>query len=317
MTAGMHQILADGGDQVVTYTPAERVDATPAPSWSLEDLFENVDSPDRVLASGTATVDPANAPILADAGPTLSSPRVLQIPGAAYEAGQAYSLEAIDGTSELVFVADSRITEVELVSPVRGSFPAGSSILHGLQISATVPAAVAGDEDFEEDEHPLEITWSFHVRGRLRRVTELARVVRGTGDARYSVPLQESIEGAWPELAQELERDPHRFARMIRYCERKVQTRLRASRIDPERFLAGPQGFDLLLARVLLHMADQGLYPRSRDPEVFRTERRDEYVAAWNDLTTGTPGRDVVEKDVEQHTTAAHSKRRRFTIDIA
>jgi hypothetical protein len=317
MSQGMHRILADGGEQVIGYTPEERADSTPAPTWALEDLFEDPDNADRVLASGAATVDTVSMPTSAYVGPRSAAPRTVEVPGGSFVAGRAYLLEDIEtGESERVFVARTGISEIQLVAPVRGEFPAGS-MLRGLHFSATVPAEVAADEELVDDDNPLQVIWTFYIGGRLRRVTELARVVRGTGQARYSVEIQKEIEEVWSELAAQLERNTMTLPAIIRHAERKVSSRLNASSIDPEKFLGGPNGYELLMARVLLHFADQGMYPAGRDPELFRTERRDEYVQTWNDLTTGTPGKNVVEKNRDDVADAPHSKRRRFVVDKA
>lgn len=310
MTPGMQQILSGAGAQTLSFTPDERVDATPAPTWSLEDMHEEPGSDDRVLDSGDATVDSTALPITSAVGASLPSPRELDVPATGLVVGRAYMLEADEGDAERVFVARTRMTSAELVTPVRGHFPA-SSMLRGLVLSADIAEAVANDPDLLTDENALMLTWTFSVRGQVRRVTELARVVAGTSVGRYTVEVESEISASWPELVHALERSAHAMPRMVRYAENRLAARLRAKSIDPEKFMAGPQGLDLLVSRTLLHFAQRGLYPKSRDPELFIEERRDEYVALFNDLTLGTPGQDVVERDNDGTTEHPHSRKRR------
>ncbi|MGH1344335.1 MAG: hypothetical protein ACRBN8_22440 [Nannocystales bacterium] len=306
----MQQILSGGGAQTLSFTPDERADASPAPAWSLEDMHEEPDSDARVLASGDAVVDSTAVPITTDIGPGLPFPRELELPASGLVPGRAYVLEDHDGASERVFVAQTALTSAELVTPVRGYFPTGS-VLRGVTLSADIPEPIASDTDLVQDENALMLSWTFHVRGQIRRVTELARVVVGTGVGRYTAAVEADIAEDWPELVEALERSTQSMPRMVKHAEKRIATRLRAKNIDPEKFMAGPQGFDLLVSRTLLHFAQQGLYPRSRDAEIFVEERKAEYVSLWNDLVIGTPGRDVVERDNENTTAAPHSRKRR------
>lgn len=305
----MQEILAGEGAQELSFTPDYPVDAGTTPTWSLENLHEEVGGNGRVLASGNAAVDALSLPLLHEVGARLPEPRTLQVTGSSLVVGEAYLLEGESG-AERVFIASKGLTQAELVTPVRGYYASGST-LRGLRLTADVPESVAADEDFARDETAMMLVWRFQVNGSPRIVTELARVVRGGSTGRYNVEVEREIVGSWDELARSVHRHATSVPRIIRYAERRVRARLEAHSIPADQFFAGPQGFDILVARALLHFAQMGIYPKSRDPEVFVQERREEYVMLWNDLTIGGAGRNVTETNSEQRTTEAHTTKRR------
>lgn len=308
MADGLHEVYYGGGDQSLVHIPLARASSA---TYAIEDLTESDDSAARFLvaAATAATVDSYNQTLSAAAGPGEADPRLVTITaGVAPTVGRRYVLESADGRSELVTCVGGTTTTVRLLAPLSGRFASGSTI-RGVQVSGTFPSAAAADEDRFESDEPCRITWTYMMRGLVWVVDELVRLTRSRAEARHIADVCAALQEGWAELVMQASPTSSTLEQIVRYSARRLDGRLRSKRIEPAEFFSGAQGFDVLLQRSVLHMADLGFFPKSRNPDAFREEQRKEFALLWDGLTTGTTGQGTTDVDRVTDTAAAGPSR--------
>lgn len=299
---GIARILFGETSQTVVHIPPVRVSSA---TFTIQDLTRDEDASDRVIgtADSAATLDSYSQSTTAAAGPAQTDPRKVSVSTSGITVGNVYQLtDTTDGVTQYVTVAGTGSGYVKLAAPLMRSYGSGST-LAGVQLSASFPDATAANEDFINEDRPLAIRWEYTLFGRKRIHDQQVRIVRRTNSDVDEARIEEWVKSDWPDLYKEMPDDQDALRRWIRSAYRRVEARMLSANTDPTKFMAGPQGNELIYLRTLLHMADQGLHPASRDPDLFREERKREYAAAWNELMGGTPGKNTA--DIQNDTNAA------------
>lgn len=296
MANGLHEVYYAGGDQDLVHVPPARVASA---TYSIQDLTESDDSPTRFLvpAATAATVDPFTATTDLAAGPGALDSRLVQFGVvAAPTVGRPLAIEHVDGRSEIFECIGSTTTTARRRNPFQGSYPVGSA-LRGVRMVATFPSSAAANADRFESDEPCLVTWTYTLRGAVTIVEETIRLERSRVGARNLGEVVLALQEGFPELLQQLAADGRTPEDVVRYASRRLDARLRSKSINTADLFAGVQGFELLLQRSVLHLADLGCFPKTRSPEVFRTEQRDEFLKLYDSLTVGTAGHGTTERD--------------------
>lgn len=308
MADGLHEVYFGGGNQSLVHVPLARPSSA---SYAIEDLTESDDGAARfiVAAATAATVDSYNQTLSAAAGPREADPRLVTFTtGTAPTVGVWYALEHADGRSERVLCVGGTTTTLRCSVPLAGSFPIGSTI-RGIQTSGTFPLAAAADEDRFENDEPCRVTWSYTMRGLTWNISELVRLQRSRAEARHLAEVAGALQLGWPELVMQACPTPDALDQIVRYAARRIDARLRGKSIEPAEFFSGTQGFDVLLQRSLLHLADLGHYPKTRQAEAFREDCRKEFALLWDGLTVGQSGKGTIDLDRGTDTAGPGSSR--------
>lgn len=304
MADGLHEIYYGGVDQPLVHVPLARASSA---TYAVEDLTESDDGATRFLvnAGTAATVDTYSNTLTVAAGPGAADPRLLTFSaGTAPTTGRRYLVEHADGRAELVLCVGGSTTTMRISAPLQGSYPIGATV-RGVEVSGTFPTAAAADEDRFESDEPCRVTWTYTMRGLQWRVSELIRLQRVRGEARYVGDVVIALQEGWPELVTLGVPTSGGIESMVRYAARRLDTRLRGKGIEPAEFFAGAQGFDLLLQRTVMHFADSGFAPKSRAADLFREEQRKEFSIMWDGLTVGSTGKGTT--DLDRSTDTAHA----------
>lgn len=305
MYRGIHEVIYGGGAQPLVHVPSVRVASA---TYVVEDLMVTVLSDEREIVAGTAaTVDTFSAELSEDAGPEEGNPRRIAVDDATGAVvGTAYSIESEAGESE-IFVASGVGSGYLMASaPLSGQYGAGSEV-RGVQLSGTFPSGAAGTESLFDEDRPIRVLWTYAISGRTVTVQEQVRLVRSRGEDVGLTSVENDLRENWPELCKEYGGS---LAALVKYASRRVQARLRKRNLDPGQVLLGDAGHDVILARALLHFADQGVIPNQITPSDFHEQRKATYLAELDALTTGRAGRnqvDVTREDDVSNT--SHSRR--------
>ncbi len=302
---GVHEIYRDQGDQQLVHIPPVRVTSA---EYIIEDLAEGESSADRVIASGAATIDALSESIAADSGRGTTSPRRIAVAGSTALRARTYALEE-NGETEIVTLEGVTPNAVITDSPVSAAYTDAGQ-LRGVEVSATFPGAAAADENRQEDDHPLRVIWTYTIDSRLVRVREQIRLRRVASDQAYLGQMVKAVRRDWPELVQALPKEANAVRTLVRSCSDFVVARLMARGINADAFLAGRQGFQVLMSRVLWRFGERGHSPGGTDLEEWRNEQKNNFRSAWRQLVVGNPGVDTA--DVDQRTDEApHGRSRR------
>lgn len=278
------EILYGGGDQPLVHVPPGRVTAA---TVAVEDLTESDDSSTRfIVASGAATLDTYDVTLTADAGPGEASTRLFTHAGATAVVGTTYAAEAASGASELFECACSTATTIEAKGPLSGAYATGSHV-RGVQLSVSFPALAASDETLFERDPPIRVTWTYTHAGTSYKVSELYRLVRNKSAQRYLGECETAMRARWPELVKMLSPRGHALRDQIKGVADRLDARLRARGLDPESLMSAGLGFEMLLQRVVLHAAQCGYYPQTRDAQLFAEEQEREFSRLWESLVVG------------------------------
>lgn len=284
MARGLHEVAYEGGAQALVHVPPVRVSSA---TVFVEDLTEPDDGGDRfIVASGAATVDSYNITLTADAGAAESNPRLMTHAGATATPGVTYAIEAASGQTELFVCDAATATTITSKTPLTGDYATGATV-RGVQLSVDFPALSAADEDLFEENPPIRVTWLYTAQGQSHRVAELVRLVRNKSSQRSLGEVETAIRTGWPELVKMLSPHGNSLRDLVRRVADRLDARLRGRGLDPEALLAGALGFEVLLQRVVLHMAEAGYHPAERDPQLFVEDQRSEFVRLWESLTVG------------------------------
>ena len=317
MSQGLHEIRLVGGDQDVVHVPSVRVDDAPAPTFVIEDLTVSDDSDDRVIASGSATLDALSLLVEEESGRGTTNPRRISAAapaGSGLAVGRRYAIEDVSGRSEVFTAAGAEDYYVEASTPLGGSYQPDSRI-RGVELRATFPAAAAAREELLEEDRRLRVTWTYGLRGTVVSVHELLVVTRGSADLGYIGEAKATLRDEWEELVKGL-RGSTGLDRLVKSCARRVRVLLRAKNIRPERFLAGEQGFEVLLARCLWRFGELGLVPGgTSDPTQWTEDMRQDFLNLWRGISSGDAGTPSAETNLDDMApTGDAPPRRRVTV---
>lgn len=284
MALGYHDVLYLGGAQTLVHVPPGRVSSA---TVQIEDLTQDEEGADRfILAAGAATVDSHNVTTTADAGAGEADPRLLTHAGASPTVGYSYALVSTTGAYEIFEVAAVTSTTVRAKAPFSDVYPSGSAI-RGVQLSCSFPALSANDEDLFDGNPPLRVRWTYTFEGRPYQPDEIVRLVRHKPGQAGLGAVELALRSSWWELVKQIPRQANALRDLVSSVSDRLQTKLRARGIEPEAFLLGAPGIELLQQACVLRLADQGCHPENRDPQAFRDEQEAEFARLWSWLTQG------------------------------
>lgn len=294
MSNGLHEIAFEETGQTLYHVPPLRVVSA---TYSIEDTTRDEDASDRVIASGAASVDSYSANVNADSGRGQPNPRRINISGMGSPTiGRPYIIEASDGQAETKTLEAIGSTYLLMSTEVKGSYTNGDDV-YGIQISASFPDGTAADESIFDDDRPLVVVWTYTIGDHQKIVDEQIRLVRGTATAQYLGQAEIVFNERWEELVTPMRAKPSAVRQLAKVCADWISPRLKYKGIDPDDFMRGEQGLDVLVERMALHAAENGFIPTNREQEAFVEDRRRSFASCWNDLVFGHPGRDVVDLD--------------------
>lgn len=307
MARGVHEVAFGGGAVDLVHVPPARVASA---TVHVEDLTEDDESADRfIVASGAATLDTYDVAITAAAGAGQANPRLMTHAGAAATVGRPYFIETADGRSELLECDGASATTVLAKGPLTGAYPSGSHV-RGAQLSVQFPALAAADEDLFDGDPPLRVVWTYTISGQLWRIAELVRLVRNRSPLRYLGEVETALRTSWPELVKSISPHPNTLRSLVAYAAARLDARLRGQGLDPESLLSGTLGFELLLQRCVLHLAESGFAPSSRDTQLFVDEQAREFARLWQTTVVGHSAQGAADVNRDTDTAPRGSSRR-------
>lgn len=308
MAFGVHETAFEGGAQPLVHVPPSRVASATA---AIENLTVSVDSPDRfVLASAPAIVDTYSATLTAAAGAGQADPRLMTHASSSATAGNSYVIETVDGRHEL-FVAEAvSATTIRTAAPLSGAYPIGS-LVRGVQLSCTFPAPAAADEQLFDGNPPLRVRWIYTTAAGLHMVDELVLLVRGTPAARYLGAVELDMRTTKQELVRLLGTQGATLRNLIASVARRLTSDLRSKSIEPDRFLNGDEGFELLKQACVLEIAEDGIAPASMNPSEWAALQAQKFGRMWMQATRGTDSTTSTVVSRESDTADAGSSKQR------
>ncbi|MBK6920560.1 MAG: hypothetical protein IPH07_24380 [Deltaproteobacteria bacterium] len=286
MAAGFHEVLFEGGAQDLIHVPPSRVASA---SVQVEDLTEPDDGADRfIVANGAATVDSYSTTSTAAAGAGQPDPRLVTHAGATATAGRAYEITASDGRRELFAAETVTATTLRSATPLSGAYASGATV-RGVQLSVAFPSLAAADADIFEADHPLRVRWQYTAPdGATWRVDELVRLVRGSATARHLAAVELDLRASKCELVRLLGPQASALRNLVASVSRRLTADLRGKGIDPNRYFAGDEGYELLKQACVLEMAEDGLAPANMDAAGFAALQSQKFGRMWQQATRGS-----------------------------
>lgn len=285
----MNTLIRDATSQTLTHVPMGQASSV---TWVLEDLTAGAGSASRTLASGSATVASWTLTTNASAGPSTLDARkasVAATTGAAI--GAPAVIKGADGARELVTIASIVSgSSVKFESPLSGTYASGSTVA-GVLLTASIPDSIGSNSTLFDNDTPIRIVWTYTLDGAIHRVPIPVKLARHTqGDLAVGDAVAR-LKRLYPDLASRLP-DHADLDRMAVELAEEVADDLRMRGIDPARFLFGPGGVRILIARIVAHMADHGYRPGNNDaPDGdFAMWARQEYRRKLEAATIGLPG---------------------------
>lgn len=309
----MIEILYGVASQAVEHYPQDRASSA---TYVISDLRYSEDSSDHVIASGSATLDSVSTTTDDACGYSSADPRRVPVTSTTgFVVGRRYQIA--DATTGLVeyFTVAAVVSGASVLSsePLLGDYTSGATVL-GLQLSAAFPDAAAANESRLDDAYPLRVVWTYTLRdGRTTKQAEQIRIVRVRHNDADVAGVMASVRQAWPELTKAIPPGAGEQLRSyVSYAMQRVDSRMALHGIERSQFMGGPAYAQCVMLRTVLHLADQGFVPGTREPEAFREERRVEYSTEIESLVNGLAGASTVDLDrSEDRATAQRSDRLR------
>lgn len=309
MRDGFHPIIFGKGAQPVLHIPPVYVASA---TYAIEDLSRSEGASDRfIVAAGTAaTVDATSTTTTAVAGRGQVDATRLSVNAiGGFVVGRTYAVQNTgDGLTVLFRLEAIGASYLIAKTPFTSAFASGSTV-RGVQMEATFPQASADNMQFVDDERTFRATWTYTLNGLPVRPWENIEVRRGSPEERYLADAELAIREAWPELVGQIGPRTNALRDFVRFAQRRLCAMLRQKNVDPDEFLAGAQGLEILIARTILHLADQGHAPKTRNVEDWRTDAAREFRTLWDNLTVGRAGHGVVDVPREDDQATAPSSR--------
>lgn len=306
MSTPLHQIVLALTGQTLRHVPPGAVTSA---TFVLENLrFASTDA-DRTITSGAATVASWSITSTAAAGATARNARRISTSSTTGAVlGAPVVITGPDGVTELGEVAAiSTNSYVELAAPLAGTYAIGSTVA-GIQVSCSVPNEWAADEDEFKREPDIRVTWVYTFATRVLRVPERVAFVRHThgGDLVGPAALL-VVKVLYPDMPGRLG-DHASLERIVPILVDDVAADLRARRLEPERFLAGPQGRGLLVARIVSQAAMMGYSPGKTPLVEFQQSTSAAYITALVNLVIGIGPQGTAETDTADTSTPAPNR---------
>lgn len=298
-----HQIIFEDTSQTLTFIPPSIPDG--GVDYTIELLTVSLDNADRTIASGTATLDTANETVTAASGPSQADPTKLTVASTTgFTIGHTYYIITGDGALRENFELGGLKANTYFLTkhPLSRDY-SSSSTAAGIEHTATFPDATAALEEYLKGEYPMRVVWEYTLNGVKHAVQDEIELVRfSTGDLDLAQCAKDMLD-AWPTIDSRLEhKGVNGRLEAARFGARRIVTGLKAKEINPQTFLMGEQGRWCLMWSAFKHLAQFGMSPGNMTLLEFKEDTEREYAEAFNTMTVGYAGKDVVETDHDTDT---------------
>lgn len=206
-----------------------------------------------------------------------------------------------DGSRETARIRKiSTNSYVEVDTDLAGIYPIGST-LYGIEFTAPFPDADAADEDLIGAH--LRIVWNYSVDGVKYNIPAPIQFVRHTSSVDVSVgEAIVELRTLYPDMPGRLA-EGGEFDKIVERIAVKVANDLRRNEIGPETYMMGPQGLELIVARMLVLAAEHGYAPgKTTADRRWYEQKKAEYDAMLATMVSDEPGAGVVLTDAETDT---------------
>ena len=310
-----HLINIGGGDQTLFFVPHKR--ASSAVFEILDPIAHQSGSSDRILVTGSATVDSYSSQVDTNCGGSRPEPRKVYVASTTnVTASYRYVISHGDHSGSECFTADGYFAGNYILSKndLIGTYPTGS-VVQGIQLSATFPAALASDTNLINRNNPLEIVWHYTIDGKTQRSRDLIRLVHHNQDDQGLDSIKQKIEDTFKGFTTRL--PSGEVLDIIKSAKGMVRAKMLGRGIDPESYLTGEQGSWMLFFKAMELFAMMGNVPTQTTggPEAFAEWAKTEFSHIWNDLTHGDPGLEVIESEPLKDQAVKGARRYRSIIE--
>lgn len=284
-------IIYERTGQTISHVPPARASN---PTYLIENI--DPDAATRLIDSGAATNPSWTITTSAAAGADQRNQQRLSTANTSTVAiGDWCSVVAPDGARESFRVKKiSTNSYIESETALAGEYPSGSTV-QGIEFTATVPDSLAANETILTGRQELRVVWTYEIDGRVHKVPCPIEFVRHTSAVDALVGEAMSyIRDVYPDMPGRLAEGAD-LERIVSRMAERVANDLRRNEREPELFMTGPQGLDLVVARVLLLGAQQGYAPGGTTPDRrWREECQAAYDALLAVIVAEEPGDGVV-----------------------
>lgn len=299
---GLQEIVFGAGDQPLVHLPPTLVSSA---TYQVEDLHQGEEDDDRfIVVLGAATVDALSTTTSAAAGRGEADAYVLTVASTAgTSVGQHLEIASSAGT-EVRKIDYAGGTTIRLTQPLRLYHPTGATV-RGIEISGEFPSASAADEDLFDSDSVVEVTWIYEIGDVPIRASEQIRMVRSSFSAPHIGAVEQTLRATHSTLVRQLDPTGESLREIIQDATEQIELKLRAKGYDPSTFLAGRTGFQLVKAKTLETIAENGIHPPGFDAPGFLDHMAAHVARAMNNLH-GRPPLDTADVDRSGNTVAAN-----------
>lgn len=303
-------VFSLAGQELRHTVPGPVVSAT----FEIVDLSQSLDSSDRTIDSGAATVPAFTMTLTLAAGPSEPDPYAVTVDATAGASVGDTLMITGDGASESLDVLgiNAADLEIEFTSSLARDYAIGSTVT-GATITADVPAGLYNFELALDDQRPLGVVWSYTALGVPVVVLEQISLLRTTSSTLISDALR-FVRTGYHDVSARMKPGIDVFAPM---CASMVESDLRLRGERPELLLLGDPGAWLLHDRIIAELAQRGYAPNTVDLDRFVTLTADRYAVSLEALVIGTRGTDTLDVDTETMASENPSTRRVSPVQIA
>lgn len=302
MYRGLHEIVFGEGDQPLAHLPPLRVSVA---TYQVEDLHAGESADDRFIVElDDATVDAFSTTTSDDAGRGESDPYVLPVLSIADAVvGRHVQIASIAGT-EVRQIDVASGTTIRLTRPLALNHPTGATV-QGMEILGEFPSAAASDSELYDDDRVLEVTWIYELRGEPLRVSEQIRMVRSSYAASHIGPVEQTLRATHSAVVQQLDPTGHELRTIIADATEQIELKLSKKNIDPTTFFAGRAGFQLVKAKTLELIAENGIHPGGFTASEYLDHMAADVARQMNNLHGAQP-RDTADVNRGSNTVGAN-----------
>lgn len=295
-------ILYGEGDQTMVFVPSILVQTA---SYIIEDTTQSVGNADRLIASGTATLDALSTTVSAESGAGTASPARIFVASTANVTGtHRYVISHVDDGQQEKFTAEGIFSGgtayIETSSPLSRTYPTGS-LVRGIRLTATFPAAEANDLTRLQLNEPYRIKWSYNIGGQRVVDQELVQFKRASGlDVQCDAVLK-LIQENFTEYTTKFSEN-FSLATRIRNAKDEVEQKLLGKGIQPDTIMFGAQGKWLVYYWTLWSLAMATLGPANVDA-TFKDDTMSQFQEIFVNVTSARSGAETAQVDKVSDTT--------------
>jgi hypothetical protein len=289
MTRGAHTVLFGLVGQALRHVVPRRVALA---NFEIVDVKREQGDPERVLASGAATVPSYTLAVQLPAGPSQADAQLVDVDTSnGPEVGDTIQITDPDGPFEALDVQSKNPSQIRVTSPITRAYQAGSTV-QGLTISAAVGVELYSFEDALDDQRPLAVRWTYTIGGATTTVHEDIRLARQNETVALGA-ARSLVLRRWPDLPLRLPRGLT-LAALAEVAGMELEADLVRLGRDPNLTVLGRTAVPLLFRRIVYEAARSGWQPGQRDLETFVAEQEREYRSTLDGLTVGNSGVDAL-----------------------